>query len=73
MEKGFPHRIHHINVQLPFQYVNINPNKPLGRIRRLHAGLHGIIQQIANRYHGYLERQDEEGVFVTEIMLPLAS
>lgn len=31
------------------------------------------IDRVVNRYHGYLERQDEEGVFVTEIMLPLAS
>lgn len=30
------------------------------------------IDRVVNRYHGYLERQNEEGVFVTEIMLPLA-
>lgn len=30
------------------------------------------IDQVVERYHGYLERQDEEGVFATEIMLPLA-
>ena len=30
------------------------------------------IDQVVERYQGYLERQDEEGVFATEIMLPLA-
>ena len=29
------------------------------------------VDQVVERYHGYLERQDEEGVFVTEVMLPL--
>ncbi len=29
------------------------------------------IDKVVDRYHGYLERQDEEGVFVTEVMLPL--
>ncbi len=29
------------------------------------------VNQVVERYHGYLERQDEEGVFVTEVMLPL--
>lgn len=37
---------------------------------------HGLglmrIDQVVERYQGYLERQDEEGVFATEIMLPLA-
>lgn len=31
------------------------------------------VDKVVSRYHGYLERQDEEGVFVTEIMLPLVS
>lgn len=30
------------------------------------------IDKVVDRYHGYLERQDEEGVFATEIMLPLS-
>lgn len=29
------------------------------------------MDQVVKRYHGYLERQDEDGVFVTEIMLPI--
>lgn len=29
------------------------------------------IDKVVERYHGYLDRQDEEGVFATEVMLPL--
>ena len=29
------------------------------------------IDKVVDKYQGYLERQDEEGVFVTEVMLPL--
>jgi len=29
------------------------------------------IDKIVEKYHGYINRQDEEGVFVTEIMLPI--
>lgn len=29
------------------------------------------IDKVVDKYHGYLDRQDEEGVFVTEVMLPL--
>lgn len=29
------------------------------------------IDKVVDRYHGYLDRQDEEGVFATEVMLPL--
>lgn len=29
------------------------------------------IDKVVDKYHGYLERQDEEDVFVTEVMLPL--
>ena len=29
------------------------------------------IDKVVDKYHGYLERQDEEGVFATEVMLPL--
>jgi sensor histidine kinase regulating citrate/malate metabolism len=29
------------------------------------------VDKVVERYNGYLERQDEEGVFATEIMLPL--
>ena len=29
------------------------------------------IDKVVERYNGYLDRQDEDGVFVTEIMLPL--
>lgn len=38
-------------------------------------GYHGFglmrIDKVVERYHGYLDRQDEEGVFATEVMLPL--
>lgn len=38
-------------------------------------GYHGFglmrVDRVVEKYHGYLERQDEENVFVTEIMLPL--
>lgn len=30
------------------------------------------IDKVVEKYHGYLERQDEEGVFATEILLPLS-
>ena len=40
-----------------------------------HTGSHGFglmrIDKVVDKYHGYLERQYEEGVFATEIMLPL--
>ena len=29
------------------------------------------IDKVVDRYQGYLDRQDEKDVFVTEIMLPL--
>lgn len=29
------------------------------------------MDRVVEKYHGYLERQDEEGVFVTEVLLPL--
>lgn len=36
---------------------------------------HGLglirVDQVVERYHGYLDRQNEDGVFATEIMLPL--
>lgn len=40
-----------------------------------HGKYHGFglmrIDKVVERYHGYLDRQDEEGVFVTEVMLPV--
>lgn len=48
-----------------------------GYVSTKSSGGHGFglmrIDRVVNRYHGYLERQDEEGVFVTEIMLPLTT
>lgn len=42
-----------------------------------YGGFHGFglmrIDRVVKRCHGYLERQDEEGVFATEIMLPLGN
>lgn len=39
------------------------------------AGLHGFgllrIDRIASKYGGFINRQNEEGVFATEVMLPL--
>lgn len=39
------------------------------------TGSHGFglmrIDKVVDKYHGYLERQYEEGVFATEVMLPL--
>lgn len=39
------------------------------------AGLHGFgilrIDSIVSKYHGYINRQNEQGVFATEVMLPL--
>ena len=29
------------------------------------------IDKVVEKYHGYLDRQNEEGVFATEVMLPL--
>ncbi len=29
------------------------------------------VDRIVNKYHGYINRQNEEGAFVTEVMLPL--
>lgn len=41
------------------------------------AGLHGFglirIDRIASKYGGFINRQNEEGVFATEVMLPLVS
>ena len=39
-------------------------------------GLHGFgltrVDRIVHKYNGYVNRQNEEGIFATEIMLPLA-
>lgn len=41
------------------------------------AGLHGFglirIDRIASKYGGFINRQNEEGVFATEVMLPLVA
>ena len=29
------------------------------------------MDRVVEKYHGFLDRQDEEGVFVTEVLLPL--
>lgn len=46
-----------------------------GRYRSGKAGSHGFgllrIDSIVAKYHGYLNRQTEDGVFATEVMLPL--
>lgn len=58
-------------------------NATAGRLRR-HGGSylstkasreHGYglmrMDRVVEKYHGYLDRQDEEGVFATEVLLPL--
>ena len=41
----------------------------------LSEGLHGLgilrIDSIVSKYHGYINRQSEQGVFATEVTLPL--
>lgn len=62
-------------------YISVT-NSMDGRARRkglqylsTKAGLHGFgllcIDRIASKYGGFINRQDEEGVFATEVMLPL--
>ena len=29
------------------------------------------VDKVVEKYHGYLDRQSEEGVFATEVLLPL--
>ncbi|WP_295208106.1 ATP-binding protein [Ruminococcus sp.] len=52
-------------------------NKISGVYRSTKEGEHGYglfrIDRIAKKYGGYVNRQNEEGVFATEIMLPLSS
>lgn len=46
-----------------------------GRYRSSKGGTHGFglmrIDRVVNKYGGYINRQSEEGVFATEVMLPL--
>jgi sensor histidine kinase regulating citrate/malate metabolism len=46
-----------------------------GRFLSTKLGSHGFgllrIDSIVEKYHGYLNRQTEEGLFATEVMLPL--
>ena len=62
-------------------YISVT-NSMDGRARRkglqylsTKAGLHGFgllrIDRIASKYGGFINRQNEEGVFATEVMLPL--
>lgn len=62
-------------------YISVT-NSMDGRARRkglqylsTKTGLHGFgllrIDRIASKYGGFINRQDEEGVFATEVMLPL--
>lgn len=62
-------------------YISVT-NSMNGRARRkgvqflsTKAGLHGFglirIDRIASKYGGFVNRQNEEGVFATEVMLPL--
>lgn len=64
-------------------YISVT-NSMDGRARRkglqylsTKAGLHGFglirIDRIASKYGGFINRQNEEGVFATEVMLPLIS
>ena len=56
--------------------IGENPKKAGGSyISTKNQEHHGFglmrIDKVVDKYHGYLERQHEEGVFATEIMLPL--
>lgn len=62
-------------------YISVT-NSMVGKARRIGGsflsskqGSHGFgllrIDSIVSKYHGYLNRQAEEGVFATEVMLPL--
>lgn len=58
--------------------IGENPKKTGGTyISTKNQEYHGFglmrIDKVVDKYHGYLERQHEEGVFATEIMLPLQS
>ena len=61
-------------------YIMNAVGEPLKRAGSVYASTknkenHGFglmrIDKVVNRYHGYLERQDEEDIFVTEVLLPL--
>ena len=61
-------------------YVMNSTNGKLKRVGRIYESTknkkyHGFglmrIDKVVDRYNGYLERQNEEGVFATEVMLPL--
>lgn len=65
--------------QLYIYVMNATAGK-LKRVGRIYETVknsrhHGIglmrIDKVVDRYHGYLEREDEEGVFATEVLLPL--
>jgi len=55
----------------------VGKRKRAGRVYESTKGgkYHGFglmrIDKVVDKYHGYLDRQDEEGVFATEVMLPL--
>lgn len=64
-------------------YISVT-NSMAGKARKLggayltsKSGSHGLglarIDNIVAKYHGYLNRQSENGVFATEVMLPLTS
>ncbi|MCM1184883.1 MAG: GHKL domain-containing protein [Roseburia sp.] len=61
-------------------YIMNAVGEPLRRTGSVYASTknkenHGLglmrIDKVVNRYHGYLERQDEGDIFVTEVLLPL--
>jgi len=71
----------YIDVMREQLYISIS-NSTHGRARRVGAfypttrsGLHGFglvrIDRIVDKYNGYINRQHEEGIFATEVMLPL--
>ena len=71
----------YIDVMREQLYVSVS-NSTCGRVRRFgalfptaKAGSHGFglvrIDRIVGKYDGYVNRQHEEGIFATEVMLPL--
>ncbi|MGN1248611.1 MAG: ATP-binding protein, partial [Candidatus Spyradocola sp.] len=64
--------------QLYLSVTNSCPGTPRpisGRYPTQKPGMHGLgltrIDRIVSKYNGFLNRQSEEGVFATEILLPL--
>ena len=63
-------------------YLSVQNSSPAvvrekGSFRTTKSGTHGFglfrIDRIAKKYNGYVNRQYEEGIFATELMIPMTS